>query len=187
MSTSIKKLKPLEIDFLKEFDGFGQGKWNQLGTKIGPQIDLKLKTPKIKKTHKNQLNFNDFGGSVAQVGTKNPSKIDVKNDAETERLWKQIFFDFGSIWEPSWPSKTKPRRSKIDVEITSKLDHFWKASWKAFWAVLGASWGIGAQLTSATWVRRGCDVGATPALTGSRCPQGPPLSKNTSIQDTSTG
>ena len=77
-----------------------------------------------------------------------------------KRLLASIFIDFRLILEPSCPSKTEPRRSKIDVEITSKLDHFLKASWKAFWAVLGASWGIGAQLTSATWVRRGCGVGA---------------------------
>ena len=39
--------------------------------------------------------------------------------------------DFGWIWEPSWPSKTKPRRSKIDVERASKFDQFLKASWNA--------------------------------------------------------
>ena len=33
------------------------------------------------------------------------------------------------IWEPSWFPKTEPRRSKIDVEIASKLDQFLKASW----------------------------------------------------------
>ena len=63
MSTSIKKLMPLEIDFFKDFSGFGEGKWSQLGTKIGSKINLDLKTLKIKKTHKNQWNFNDFWGS----------------------------------------------------------------------------------------------------------------------------
>ena len=31
--------------------------------------------------------------------------------------------------EPSWPPKTEPRRSKIDVEKASKFDHFLEASW----------------------------------------------------------
>ena len=49
MSTSIKKLMPLEIDFFKDFNGFGEGKRSQLGTKIGSKINLDLKTLKIKK------------------------------------------------------------------------------------------------------------------------------------------
>ena len=36
-------------------------------------------------------------------------------------------------------------------------------------------------------VRRECDAGAARAPTASWCPQEPPVSKNTSIQDTSTG
>ena len=58
-----------------------------------------------------------------------------------KRLLASIFIDFGLILEPSCPSKTEPRRSKIDVEITSKLDHFLKASWKASWGVLGGQRG----------------------------------------------
>ena len=36
--------------------------------------------------------------------------------------------------EPSWASKTEPRRSKIDVEKASKFDQFLKASWKAIFS-----------------------------------------------------
>ena len=42
--------------------------------------------------------------------------------------------DFWSIWEPSWASKTEPRRSKIDVEMASKFDQFLKASWNAIFS-----------------------------------------------------
>ena len=42
--------------------------------------------------------------------------------------------DFCSIWEPSWASKTEPRRSKIDVEKASKFDQFLKASWNAIFS-----------------------------------------------------
>jgi len=69
-----------------------------------------------------------------EVGSKNRSKIDVKNDAETEGLGNSIFIDFWWIWEPSWPSKTEPRRSKIDVERASKFDQFLKASWNAIFS-----------------------------------------------------
>ena len=36
--------------------------------------------------------------------------------------------------EPSWPSKTEARRSKIDVEKASKFDQFLKASWNAIFS-----------------------------------------------------
>ena len=36
--------------------------------------------------------------------------------------------------EPSWASKTEPRRSKIDVEKASKFDQFLKASWNAIFS-----------------------------------------------------
>ena len=38
------------------------------------------------------------------------------------------------MWEPSWPPKTEPRRSKIDVERASKSDPFLKASWNAIFS-----------------------------------------------------
>ena len=69
-----------------------------------------------------------------EVGSKNQSKIDVKNDAETERLGNSIFIEFRWIWEASWPSKTEPRRSKIDVERASKFDQFLKASWNTIFS-----------------------------------------------------
>ena len=31
---------PLGIDFWKDFGGFWEGKWKQLGTKIGSKIDV---------------------------------------------------------------------------------------------------------------------------------------------------
>ena len=79
-----------------------------------------------------KIHFFEIRG--VEVGSKNRPKIDVKNDAETERLENSILIDFSSIWEPSWPSKTEPRRSKIDVEMASKFDQFLKASWNAIFS-----------------------------------------------------
>ena len=45
MSKSMKKLKPLEIRFGEDFEGFWEAKWNQVGTKMASQIDHKLKEP----------------------------------------------------------------------------------------------------------------------------------------------
>ena len=77
---------------------------------------------------------NIFEIQWVEVGSNNRSKIDVKNDAETERLGNSILIDFWSIWEPSWGSKTEPRRSKIDVEMASKFDQFLEASWNAIFS-----------------------------------------------------
>ena len=46
----------------------------------------------------------------------------------SETLFLLIFDGF---WEPSCPSKTEPRRSKIDVERASKFDQFLEAFWNA--------------------------------------------------------
>ena len=73
-----------------------------------------------------------------EVWSKNRSKIDVKNDAETERLGNSILIDFWSIWDPSWPSKTEPRRSKIDVEKASKIAHSSKAPWNTVFSAKNA-------------------------------------------------
>ena len=69
-----------------------------------------------------------------EVGSKTQSKINIKSDAETERLGNPILINFWSILEPSWPPKTKPRRSKIDVEMASKFDTSLKASWNAIFS-----------------------------------------------------
>ena len=69
-----------------------------------------------------------------EVGSKNRSKIDVKNDAERERLGNAILIDFAPIWEPSWLPEAEPRRSKIDVERASKFDQFLKASWNTIFS-----------------------------------------------------
>ena len=69
-----------------------------------------------------------FEGFEGPFSKSKSIKDDAKTDVEIERRGKPIFIDLGLILEPSCPSKTEPRRSKLDAEITSKLDHFVKAS-----------------------------------------------------------
>ena len=51
-----------------------------------------------------------LGVRTAQVGTKNRSKIDIKNDAETEGLGNQIFNDFGAMLALQNEAKTFKNR-----------------------------------------------------------------------------
>ena len=74
---------------------------------------------------------------------------------ETEGLGNSIFIDFGSILEPSWASKTEPRRSKIDVEKASKFDQFLKASWKAIFSTQEAPRRENAVFRRRRWSRPG--------------------------------
>ena len=48
--------------------------------------------------------------------------------------WGSIEVNNSSICEPSWPSKTEPRRLKIDVEMALNFDQFLKASWNAIFS-----------------------------------------------------
>ena len=66
-----------------------------------------------------------------------------------------IFIDFCWIWEPSWLSKTEPRRSKIDVERASKFDQFLKASWNAILSTQEAPRRASAADRSRRWSRPG--------------------------------
>ena len=114
----------------KIFD-FGGQHGGKLAPKSMPKSMLSSKGGFKKKTRFSLGKIHFFEIRGVEVRTKNRSKNDVKNDAETERLRNLIFIDFGWIWEPSWPSKTEPRRSKIDVEKASKFDQFWQAFWNA--------------------------------------------------------
>ena len=59
-----------------------------------------------------------------QVGSQTRSKIDTKNDAETEGLGKPMFIDFGSIWESSWPSKRSQDAQKSMLKRHQNLISF---------------------------------------------------------------
>ena len=70
---------PFKIHFWSDFDGFWEGKWSQVGTKIVLEIDVMLELQIFTKTYKNQWFFNDFGGfreaSWVPKCIKNPFKI----------------------------------------------------------------------------------------------------------------
>ena len=50
---SIKILMPLEIEFWNDFGGFREPKWNQVGSKIGTEIDTNFEKRFFQKALKN--------------------------------------------------------------------------------------------------------------------------------------
>ena len=119
----------------KIFD-FGGQHGGKLAPKSMPKSMLSSKGGFLKKPCFSLGKIYFFEIQGVEVESKNRSKIDVKSDAETEGLGNSILIDFWWISEASWPSKTEPRRSKIDVEKASKFDQFLKASWSPLKTVL---------------------------------------------------
>ena len=122
----------------KIFD-FGSQHGGKLAPKSMPKSMLYPKGGFLKKPCYSLVKIHFFEIQGVEVESKHRSKIDIKNDAETEGLGNSIFIDFWWIWEPSWPSKTEPRRSKIDVERASKFDQFLKASWNTIFSAQEAA------------------------------------------------
>ena len=73
---------------------FWRATWTQVGTKIEAEIDVIFERRFFEKTlfFVRKIHFFEIQG--VEVGSKNRSKIDVKNDAETEGLGNSIFIDF---------------------------------------------------------------------------------------------
>ena len=127
------KRQPLGIPKNRKIFDFRSQHGGKLAPKSMPKSMLSSKGAFLKKpSFSFRKNFFEIQG--VEVESKNRSKIDIKNDAEPEGLGNSILIDFWWIWEASWPSKTEPRRSKIDVEKASKFDQFLKASWNAIFS-----------------------------------------------------
>ena len=75
--------------------------WKQVGTKIDAEIDVIFERQVLEKSSLFYRKTFFFEIQGVEVGSKNRSKIDVKNDAETEGLGNSMFIDFCWIWEPS--------------------------------------------------------------------------------------
>ena len=111
---------PLGIDFGEDFGGFGEPKWSHVGTQMEPKMDLMLRTPKIKKTLKNQWNCNDFGGSGGPSWEQKSIK---KGGQHGKASWHRFLIDFGGFWEASWGRKSNKNRSKKASKNEPVLKH----------------------------------------------------------------
>ena len=117
---SIKNQSKIDVKIDQKIEAswnpFLKGFWRILGSKMEPSwyqngIPNRSYIESAENQTKNGISL-IWGG---EAGTQNRSKIDIKKDAETDKVREAILIDFASIWEPSWPSKTEPRRSKIDA------------------------------------------------------------------------
>ena len=103
-----------------------------------------------------------------EVGSKNRSKIEAQDGWPLGIDFWWILMGFGR---------------QVGLENQAKIEK--KTTEKAINKNGGEKARLGG-LQGGT-ARRGCDAGATQALTASGCPQEPPVSKITSKQNTSTG
>ena len=94
-----------------------------------------------------------LGVQWVQVGNKNRSKIDQKRRSTWEGILASIFDRFWQILAGKLGSKIDQKSIQKGIEKETKFDRCLNSFWDAIFSV-------GAQLTSAAWVRRGCDVGA---------------------------
>ena len=94
MQKSIEKTMHLGIDFWKDFGGFLEAKWRHVGTKIDQKSMPTWKSDFLKKPCFSLGKTMILRVQGVEVGSKNRSKIDIKNDAETEGLGNSIFIDF---------------------------------------------------------------------------------------------
>ena len=73
---------------------FWRPTWRQVGIKIEAEIDVIFERRFLKKHCFSLGKIHFFEIQGVEVGNTNRSKIDVKNDAETESLGNSIFIDF---------------------------------------------------------------------------------------------
>ena len=73
---------------------FSRATWKQVGTKIEAEINVIFERRFLEKSLFSCGKAYFFEIQGVEVGSKNRSKIDVKNDAETESLGNSIFIDF---------------------------------------------------------------------------------------------
>ena len=107
-----------------------------------------------------------------KIESKKRSKIDPKIACNMKCILASIFGGFWSILGPKLGWKIDQKSKQKGIEKTMEKS-------RRLGRVLGASWGVPRSANQ-------CGAGAARAPTASRCPQEPPVSKNTSIQDTST-
>ena len=112
MSNSIKKLKPL--------GGFEEAKWNQVGTKMGSNMELILRTAKIKKNNKKQWILMIFEVPRVPKSMNNRWKIDQNVKPKLECLLTSIFRRFWKVWGGKLGRKTEPRSIKKRSKTASK-------------------------------------------------------------------
>ena len=108
MQKSIKKLMHLKINFWSDFNGFGDGKWSQVGTKIDQKSMPIAKSDFLKNRALAAAGarFLRFWGS--KLGARTHQKSIKKWSQHGKASWNSFFFDFGGFGGPSWEAVVQP-------------------------------------------------------------------------------
>ena len=113
---SIKNLMHLGIDFWKDFGGFWEGKWSQVGTKIHQKLASFTKRHFLKKPCFSLGKTMILKVRGVQVGSKNRLKIDQKMKSTWEGILASIFHRFWWILGAKLGGKIEPRSIKNGTE-----------------------------------------------------------------------
>ena len=116
MQKSIKNLMHLGIDFWKDFGGFWEGKWNQVGTKIHKKIVSIAKRQFFEKLCLSLGKTNILKVRGVQVGSKNRLKIDQKMKSTWEGILESFFNAFWWIFGSKLGRKMEPRSIQKGIE-----------------------------------------------------------------------
>ena len=103
---------PFKIDFWKDFGGFWEGKWRQVGTQIDQKSMPIAKSDFLKNRALPAVGawFFRFGGS--KLGANIDQKSIKKRSQDGKATWHRFFIDFGGFGDPSWEAKSSQDRSK---------------------------------------------------------------------------
>ena len=120
MQKSIKNLMHLGIGFWKDFGGFWEGKWSQVGTKIHQKLVSVAKRLFLKKPCFSLGKTYILKVRGVQVGSKNRLKIDQKMKSTWEGILASIFHRFWWILGAKLGGKIEPRSIKNGIEKKMK-------------------------------------------------------------------
>ena len=142
MQKSIKKMMPSKSQFWCIFNGFLEGKWRHVGTKIKEKLI--------------QIAKNDFlinralaaaGAWFLRVqGSKLAPKINQKSTKNWSprwiASWHRFLMDFGGLWEASWGGKSSQERNKNDWKTHRGVLGGLQGHFASFWRISGGSRGV---------------------------------------------
>ena len=122
MQKSIKNLMHLGIDFWKDFGGFGEAKWSQVGTKIASKIILKFQRRFFEKTSfflKKQWFWRFWGSKLGGKFDQNRWNMEAKIECILGSILDRFLIDFGiQVGTQNRPKRDK-NRGRNGIKIWS--------------------------------------------------------------------
>ena len=112
MQKSIKNLMHLKINFWNDFNGFGDGKWSQVGTTIDQKSMPSAKNDFLKNRALAAAGARFFRFWGSKLGVKIDKKSIKKWSQHGKASWHRFVIDPGRFCDPSWKAKSSQDRCK---------------------------------------------------------------------------